>query len=75
MWMISLQNEDDMSRESSPCKSPDMGINEQGTELCPKEQATESFYNSEEKGMDNQKLLDETHSNKVMKPMKSLITM
>lgn len=48
-----------MSRESSPCKSPDTGIEEQGTELCPKEQATESFHNSEEIGMDNEKLVDE----------------
>jgi hypothetical protein len=57
--MIYFQNEDDMSRESSPCKSPDTGIVEQATELCPKEQATESFHNPEEIGMDNQKLVDE----------------
>jgi hypothetical protein len=47
--MIYFQNEDDMSRESSPCKSPDTGI---------EEQATESFHNSEEIGMDNQKFVD-----------------
>jgi hypothetical protein len=46
-----------MSRESSPCKSPDTGIKEQGTEMYPKEQATESFPDSEEIGMDNQKLV------------------
>jgi hypothetical protein len=65
--MISFQNEDDLSRESSPCKSPDTGIKEQGTELSPKEQATESFYNSEEKGKDNQSWRKKTHSNKEVK--------
>lgn len=64
--IISFQNEDDLSRESSPCKSPDTGINEQGTELCPNKQATESFHNSEEKGRDNQKLVDEAHSDKAV---------
>jgi hypothetical protein len=45
-----------MSRESSPCKSPDTGINEHGTELYSKEEATESVPKySEETGMDNQK--------------------
>lgn len=50
LWHKYFQNEDDMSRESSPSKSPDTGIVEQGTELCPKEQATESFHNPEEIG-------------------------
>ncbi|PNF20070.1 Phosphatidylserine synthase 1 [Cryptotermes secundus] len=36
LWHKYFQNEDDMSRESSPCKSPDTGIEEQGTELCHK---------------------------------------
>jgi len=44
-----------VSRESSPCKSPNTGIKEQGTGLYPKEQAAElvSKY-AEETGMDNQ---------------------
>ena len=47
-----------MSRESSPCKSPDTGIKEQGTELYPKEQATELVSKfSEETGTDNQKFI------------------
>jgi hypothetical protein len=53
-----FQNEEDMSRESSPCKSPDTGIKEQGTELYPKEQATELVSKfSEETGTDNQKFI------------------
>lgn len=47
-----------MSRESSPCKSPDTGIKEQGTELYPKEQATDLVSKfSEETGTDNQKFI------------------
>lgn len=53
-----FQNEEDVSRESSPCKSPDTGIKEQGTQLHPKEQATELVSKfSEETGTDNQKFI------------------
>jgi hypothetical protein len=53
MWVIYFQNEDDISRESSPCKSPDTGTKEKGTELDPKEPATEAFTKPDEEiGMD-----------------------
>jgi hypothetical protein len=41
-----------MSRESSPCKSPDTGNKERAAGLYPKEQTTEPFpKSSEEIGM------------------------
>lgn len=47
-----------MSRESSPCKSPDTDIKEQGTGLYPEQKATELVSKfSEETGMDNQKFI------------------
>jgi len=50
--LICFQNEDDMSRESSPCKSPDTGNKERAAGLYPKEQTTEPFpKSSEEIGM------------------------
>jgi len=58
MWIHFFQNEEEVSRESSPCKSPDTGIKEQETGLDPKEQATELVSKfSEETGMDNQKII------------------
>lgn len=58
MWIHFFQNEEEVSRESSPCKSPDTDIKEQGTGLHPKEQATELVSKfSEETGMDNQKFI------------------
>jgi hypothetical protein len=58
LFFFFFQNEEDVSRESSPCKSPDTGIKEQGTELYPKEEATESFLRfTEGTGTDNQKFI------------------
>jgi hypothetical protein len=52
--MIYFQNEDDISRESSPCKSPDTSIKEKETELYPEKLATEAFTRwREEMGKDN----------------------
>jgi hypothetical protein len=57
MWIHFFQNEEEVSRESSPCKSPDTGIKEQGTALYPKEQATELVHKfSEETGIDTQEV-------------------
>ena len=59
MWIFFFfQNEEEVSHESSPCKSPDTGIKEEGTGLYPKEQAAELDSKfSEETGMDNQKFI------------------
>lgn len=59
MWIhFFFQNEEDMSRESSPCKSPDTGIKAQVTGLFLKEKATELVSKcSEETGMCNQKFI------------------
>jgi hypothetical protein len=66
-----FQNEEEVSRESSPCKSPDTGNKEQGTGLYPKEQATELVAKlSEETGMDNHKFIcwgGGTHNSITMK--------
>jgi len=70
MWIHFFQNEEEVSRESSPCKSPDTGIKEQGTGLYPKEQATELISKfAEETGMDNQEFIcwGEAHSSITVK--------
>jgi hypothetical protein len=60
--MIHFQNEDDISRESSPCKSPDSGIKDKGAEFHPKEPTTEAFTKStEEIGMDKHWWMGEIH--------------
>jgi hypothetical protein len=58
MWINFFQNEEDVSRESSPCKSPDTGIKAQGTGLYPNEKATELVSKCcEETGMNSQKFI------------------